>query len=166
MPAKTAQPEDDTSDGLLSGSADGLGRITERKDYLAVAHTRRRWVTTAFILQAKPGDTGDARVGFTVSKKVGNAVKRSRAKRRLKEAVRLAMPARVPAGWDYVVIGREAAIHYPFERLQKDLAWAVAKLKAGADLKQSNSSGEGGKPYHQSGAQAAGRRSVADKANQ
>lgn len=143
MPAQTEQRETDPADVSASASAVGLVRITERKDYLSVSNTRRRWVTTAFILQAKPGEcqsenAAQARVGFTVSKKVGNAVKRSRAKRRLKEAVRIAMPACAPAGWDYVVIGREAAIHYPFERLQKDLAWAVAKLQAGADLKQSS----------------------------
>lgn len=133
------------SHSVTTGQTPHLARIKDRKDYLAVSATRRRWVTPAFILQAKPGVEGDVRVGFTVSKKVGNAVKRSRAKRRLKEAVRAAMPEKAPAGWDFVVIGREAATHYPFEKMQHDLRWAVAKLVSGADLKQSNKPRKGAK---------------------
>ncbi len=116
----------------------GIGRITARPDYLAVGSSGRKWVTPSFILQALPGEKDvPAKVGFTVSKKVGNAVNRSRARRRLKEAARAQFPDRAPQGWVFVLIGRTAAIDYPFEKLQADMRWALAKLASNADLKAS-----------------------------
>lgn len=113
-----------------------LVRITKRPDYLAVANTRRKWVTPAFILQAKPGDDDTPpRAGFTTSKKVGKAVIRNKARRRLKEATRNILPEHGLPGWSYVLIGRQAAYDYNFEKLEADLRWALAKLHAGADLK-------------------------------
>lgn len=116
----------------------GIGRITIRADYLAVGSSGRKWVTPSFILQAKPG-TGDkaARVGFTASKKVGNAVKRSRARRRLKEAARFQFPDHAPKGWSFVLIARTASVDYPFEKMMNDMRWALAKLAKNADLKTS-----------------------------
>ncbi|NVJ98799.1 MAG: ribonuclease P protein component [Alphaproteobacteria bacterium] len=125
-----------------STSAPKLARITKRPDYLAVAATRRKWVTPSFILQAMPGEGDSApRAGFTVSKKVGKAVIRSKARRRLKEATRAILPQHGLQGWSYVLIGRTAATDYNFEKMQADLKWALAKLASGADLK-------GGKPRH------------------
>ncbi|GHF12403.1 hypothetical protein GCM10017044_02940 [Kordiimonas sediminis] len=122
-----------------------LARIKERPDYLAVAKTGRKWVTPAFILQTKPAkasETGKAgggdkppRVGFTASKKVGNAVVRSKVRRRLKEAARRSFPETAAQGWDYVLIGRQAAFDYNFEKLVADMRWALAKLSSSADLK-------------------------------
>lgn len=121
-----------------------IGRITARPEYLAVAATGRKWVTPSFILQASPPGTNTdpkqaapAKVGFTVSKKVGNAVNRSRARRRLKEAARANFPANAPAGWNFVIIGRAAAITYPFEKMGADMRWALAKLASNTDLKSS-----------------------------
>lgn len=112
-----------------------LARIKKRPEYLAVANTRRKWVTPSFILQAKPGNSDSPpRAGFTTSKKVGNAVIRNKARRRLKEAARKIIPSEAEAGWDYVFIGRQAAISYPFEKMISDIRWALAKLKSGADL--------------------------------
>jgi len=116
-----------------------LARIVKRPDYLAVAQTRRKWVTPSFILQAMAGDSDSPpKAGFTVSKKVGKAVIRSRAKRRLKEAARFTIPMHGTPGWSYVVIGRRAAVSYPFEKLCTDMRWALAKLESGADLKSGN----------------------------
>jgi len=116
-------------------------RLTKRSEYLAVASTRRKWVTPAFILQTKPNDADSLpRTGFTTSKKVGNAVIRNRARRRLKEAARAIIPTCGQAGWHYVVIGRQSAVSYPFEKLKSDLKWALAKLASNADLKKAVSS--------------------------
>ncbi len=118
-----------------------LERIKKRPEYLAVAGTRRKWVTPAFILQAKPPSSTSSnpsekpRAGFTASKKVGNAVKRSKAKRRMKEAARLLIPENGQAGWDYVFICRESSTHYPFDKLCSDIKWALVKLSSNADLK-------------------------------
>lgn len=69
------------------------------------------------------------RVGFTCTKKVGNAVARNRAKRRLREVARLVMPEHGRDGWDYVLIGRpEATATRPFEDLKRDLISALKKL--------------------------------------
>ena len=60
------------------------------------------------------GDGGAARVGFTVTKKVGNAVVRNRIRRRLKEAVRVHAADDMQPGNDYVIVGREEVLTAPF----------------------------------------------------
>ena len=68
-------------------------------------------------------------VGFTCSKKVGNAVARNRAKRRLREIARLDLPALAQPGHDYVLIGkRDVTANRSFEDLRADLAKALKKL--------------------------------------
>lgn len=80
------------------------------------------------VLQALPrGDDHPARVGFTVTKKVGNAVTRNRTRRRLKEAARLLFKERPVAGVDLVLVGREATRTRPFAALLDDLARALDK---------------------------------------
>jgi ribonuclease P protein component len=111
-----------------------LVTLTRRADFLAAARARRR-STAGFTLQARPRgpeEPSDAlRVGFTASKKVGNAVARNRAKRRLRAAARAVLPAAGRPGWDYVLIGRpEITATLPFERLVADLAAAVAAAHA------------------------------------
>jgi len=125
---------------ITAGKKARLERITKRPEYLAVAATRRKWVTPAFILQAQAAQVetqadSPPKVGFTASKKVGNAVVRSRTRRRLKEAARQVLPENGTTGWGYVLIARQAAANYPFEKLCADMRWALAKLAAGADLK-------------------------------
>ncbi len=124
-----------------------LERIKKRPDYLAVASSRRKWVTPNFIIQYKPakGDQKSdqksdrrARVGFTVTKKVGNAVVRNRCKRRLKEVARDAFAELGKVGCDYVIIGRSGSFNAPFEKLIKDMRWALEKLGDDADLNTSS----------------------------
>lgn len=73
-------------------------------------------------------DLKSARVGFTCTKKLGNAVMRNRIKRRLKEAARLSMPQIAQPGFDYIIIGRSAAENRPFEILKSDLISAMNRL--------------------------------------
>ena len=69
------------------------------------------------------------RVGFTCSKKVGNAVARNRAKRRLREVARLLLPEHGRPGWDYALIGRaEVTASRDFHDLQRDFLYALRKL--------------------------------------
>jgi len=69
------------------------------------------------------------RIGYTCSKKVGNAVARNRAKRRLREIARLALPQLGRPGTDYVLIGRrDTTAALPFDQLQADFARALEKL--------------------------------------
>jgi ribonuclease P protein component len=107
--------------------------LPRRADFLRVAATRRRCVTPGLILQVAPlpqseSVNGPLRVGYTASKKVGNAIARNRCKRRLREAVRKVMPAHAREGLDYVLIAREETAARPFDELLADLRQALKRL--------------------------------------
>ena len=105
-----------------------MERLKQRADFLAAAAGIKA-PGTAFILQARArGDDAPARVGFTVSKKVGNAVERNRVRRRLREVVRLSAALPGQAGHDYVLIGRRAALAIPFERIAAEFAGALKRV--------------------------------------
>ena len=115
------QPAAPAPGGLLP-----LERLKQRSDFLRAARANvvRRH---AFMLQARDrNEGGSVRVGFTCSKKVGNAVARNRAKRRLREVARLDLPALARPGWDYVLIGRrDITASLDFAELRAELARAV-----------------------------------------
>ncbi len=79
---------------------------------------------------ALPERTADSapRFGFTVTKKLGNAVMRNRIRRRLKAALCLAIPGRARAGFDYVVVARPAAANQPFPEMVKELELAFGRV--------------------------------------
>ena len=107
-----------------------MQRLTQRADFLAAANGVK--VSTAgFVLQALGRDDGGpARVGFTVSKKVGSAVERNRVRRRLRELVRISAADALRPSHDYVVIGRRAALSLPFEMMTQDLQGALRRLRS------------------------------------
>jgi ribonuclease P protein component len=107
-----------------------MERLKRRQDFIAAAKARSCDVNS-MVVQARKRPDGDAvRVGFTVTKKLGNAVIRNRIKRRLREAVRLGLGDIAHPGHDYVLIGRAAAGRRPFSDLQNDLASALKRLHA------------------------------------
>jgi ribonuclease P protein component len=87
-----------------------------------------------FVLQVAqvPSDFRGAaiRVGFTVSRKVGNAVTRNRARRRLREVARLVIPGQARSDLDYVLVARQAAVGRDFAALQRELMEALKRLRA------------------------------------
>jgi ribonuclease P protein component len=104
-------------------------RLKRRAEFLRVAGKGRRAATHGLVLQALPrADCGPARLGFTVTRKVGNAVVRNRTRRRLKEAARLLLAAEPVSGVDLVLIGRDATRGRAFTALTDDLRRALAKL--------------------------------------
>ncbi len=112
-----------------------MERLRQRADFLAAASGIKS-TATAFVLQARRRiDDGPARFGFTVSKKVGNAVERNRVRRRLREIVRGAGSSRIRAGHDYVLIGRRAALKVPFARIAADFEGALQRVHAGRNDK-------------------------------
>jgi ribonuclease P protein component len=81
------------------------------------------------IVQARRrGDADPPRLGLTASRKIGGAVERNRARRRLREAAQIAIPLAGGAGLDYVLVARAAALTRPFRLLVEDLARALGRL--------------------------------------
>ena len=108
-----------------------MERLRQRADFLAAA-TGARAPVSGFVLQAlNRREDGPVRVGFTVSKKVGNSPERNRVRRRLREVVRLAPQASLRSGYDYVLIGRRTALNLPFDRLIEDFTRALNRVHAG-----------------------------------
>ncbi len=102
-------------------------RIRKRADFLAVRTGEKRR-GPLFLLEVKSHEQTAktksplvARVGFTVTRKNGNAVKRNRIKRRLREAVRVGLTDNMEAGTDYVIVAHSDVLHVPFTSLINEL---------------------------------------------
>lgn len=104
------------------------GRLKQRAEFLRVAAKGRKAPTHGVVVQAlRRGDAEPARLGFTVTKKVGNAVIRNRTRRRLKEAARLLLKDHPVTGFDLVLIGRDNTRGREFPLLQDDIRRALKK---------------------------------------
>ncbi len=122
----------------LTSTALTIERLLRRADFLRVAGGRQKYVTPGLVLQAlrrEPLPAGaplvgspKVRVGFTATKKVGNAVIRNRARRRLREAARATIPEIGMPGCDYVVIARAGTLDRPFPALIADFRQALGAL--------------------------------------
>ena len=166
--------------GAQQGAAEGaapvpLSVIQQRRDFLLAANRGYRMGLPGLHLQARPRAAEEraqtpARVGYTCSKKVGGAVQRNRAKRRMRAAAAAVLPRLARPGWDYVLIGRrDDTAQRPFEDLKADLEQGLARLHQRADEgapppgpPPRKGKGKGGKGGDKGGAKApapgAGRR--------
>lgn len=109
-----------------------LGRLKRRAEFVKAARQGRKGARDTLVLQALPRGDAETRLGFTATKKIGNAVARNRAKRRLRAAARLHLSAHPAPGFDLVLIARDSTGACPFPRLLADLEAALRK--AGARL--------------------------------
>ena len=112
------------------GAAIKVATLTKRRDFLA-ANSGKRAPMPGFVLLMRPREDGDPamRVGFTVTKKIGNAVVRNRMKRRLRALARELLPAEGRPGADHVLIGREGGIERDFAALRAELSKALRKVQ-------------------------------------
>ena len=118
-----------------------MERLKRRQDFVAAARAKY-CAMPGMVVQARDRkDDAAPRVGFTATKKLGNAVVRNRIKRRLREVARLNLAPEARAGHDYVLIGRASALTRGFGDLVKDLNSALKRLHRtphdGGDKEQS-----------------------------
>ena len=105
-----------------------MERLKRRQDFVAAAKAMYAAMPGMVVQARARGDEAPPRVGFTATKKLGNAVIRNRIKRRLREIARLALEERARPGYDYVLIGRAASLTRPFADLATDLISALKRL--------------------------------------
>ncbi|MDA0652111.1 MAG: ribonuclease P protein component [Proteobacteria bacterium] len=151
-------------------------RLKRRREFLQIARAGRKWAAPGLVLQvldrhsvtntnasehakkrpdsrtSSSGAVDEAlvRVGFTVTRKIGGAVIRNRAKRRLRAAAETVMPTHAAPGRDYVVIGRAKTNARPFSDLVGDLETALRKLNAWHDV-ATTTNGPGDDKEHRNG---------------
>ena len=102
------------------------GRLRHRAEFLRVAAAGRKAAIGGVVLQVlRRADDGPVRLGFTVTRKVGDAVMRNRTRRRLKEAMRLLLRDCPVRGADIVLIGRDSTRKRDFLTLQDDIRRAL-----------------------------------------
>ena len=107
-----------------------LETLCKRSDFVA-ASKAEKYVGKSIIVQARPNSLQNIRVGYTASKRVGNAVKRNRAKRRMRAAVAETLAFYGTSGTDYVLIGRaQTTCNTKFEELKDELICAFENLNA------------------------------------
>src|ERR1700760_1733092 len=118
----------------MTDAAFPIDRLRKRPDFLACARSPS-CAKGALVVQARPREDGEplVRAGFTATKRIGGAVERNRAKRRLREAARLLLPALASPGFDYVFVARGGVTTRPWPRLLDDVKSALLRLAADRD---------------------------------
>lgn len=118
-----------------------MAPLKKRRDFLRIAEEGFSAPVSGLVLQGRERTeycevtSKTFRVGYTVTKKIGNAVKRNRVRRRLRAAVAKVLPEMAAKRFDYVVIGRLSTLDRPFYALTRDLRMAVEQIHEAARLK-------------------------------
>ena len=120
-----------------------ISTLKKRSEFLAIAASNKKFVTRSLVIQyRKNPESSDAiRVGYTVTKKQGNAVMRNRMKRRMRAAVQDIFATHAKTGYDYVLIGRHQLRDYAYDKLTQDMIFAlrhIHKSKAASKKEQAS----------------------------
>ncbi len=105
-----------------------MERLKRRRDFVAAAKALHAAMPGMVVQARDRGDDAPPRVGFTTTKKLGNAVVRNRIRRRLREIARLGLEGEARQGFDYVMIGRAGSLNQPFPQLHNELNSALKRL--------------------------------------
>ena len=116
----------------------GVTRLKHRADFLRIAASGRKKVAPGFVLQVNqtPDEvityqkSAAMRVGYTVTRKIGKAVVRNQAKRRLRAAALEVLGTHGRDGFDYVLIGRRSTLQRPYAKLVSELQSALSEVHA------------------------------------
>jgi ribonuclease P protein component len=135
-----------------------MERLRHRTDFRAAAAGLRASVGTFVVQARRRAEDGPVRIGFTVSRQVGNAVERNRVRRRLREVVRHSQGGGMHDGHDYVLIGRRAALAAPFGQMRQELDAALGRIH---DPKATGGARE--RSLHQSGSPRPAKRQPRQK---
>lgn len=117
----------------LENNTQKISVLAKRRDFLRIAGAKKKWVSNSMIVQVAEKaeqDLSSIGVGYTASRKVGNAVKRNRARRRLREVVRHTLWDKGERGHDYVLIARTATLDMTFDQLIRDFNWCLKRLSS------------------------------------
>lgn len=116
-----------------------LTRLKKRRQFLRATHNGKKFVASTMILQTvKQDEFEGVRLGFTVTKKMGNAVVRNRIRRRLKAVAQFVFSKQATSGYDYVIVARKTAYDAPFDVLNKDLLYLLRMFKKSLEEKKDN----------------------------
>ena len=108
-----------------------INKIKSRKDFVKIQKKGSKIISAGVVLQClnNLNQENPSRFGFTASKKVGGAVQRNKAKRRMRSLVFDVMKKFETKGWDYVLIARKEIVHRKYQKLKNDLIWSIKNLK-------------------------------------
>ena len=109
-----------------------INKIKSRKDFIKIQKNGSKVISAGVVLQYLNNSNQDnpSRFGFTASKKVGGAVQRNKAKRRMRSLVFDVIKKFETKGWDYVLIARKETVSRKYQKLKNDLIWAIKNLKS------------------------------------